>query len=80
MYPVFLTFSVSLFDIRHLLTFSRSVLGFCSISTDEFLWQEIFVSSANIEAFVNVKQFGKSLIYILGRVMAQGLTLAGLRK
>ena len=63
MYPVFLAFSVSLFDIRHLLTFSRSVLSFCSISTDEFPWQEIFVSSANIEAFVDVKQFGKSSIY-----------------
>ena len=63
MYSVFLTFSVSLFDISHLLTFSRSVLSFCSISTNESPWQELFVSSANIEAFVDVKQFGKSLIY-----------------
>ena len=63
MYSVFLIFNVSLFDINHLSTFSRSVLSFCSIYTDESLWQEIFVSSANIEAFVDVKQFSKSLIY-----------------
>ena len=62
MYSVFLAFGVSLFDISHLLTFSRSVLSFCSIPTDESPWQEISVSSANIEAFVAVKQFGKSLI------------------
>ncbi len=64
MYSVLATLKVSLLAMNtvQVCTLFKSELIFCSMSVANFPPQDILVSSANIEAFVDFKQFGKSLM------------------
>ncbi len=63
MHSVFFLFKVNLLLINHFRIFFKSLFNLYSTSADVCPLQDRFVSSANIEASVVCKQFGRSLMY-----------------
>ena len=60
---VLATLRLSLFDINHFQTFSKSEFSAASRSVIEFAEAVKFVSSANNRGFVLLRQRGRSLMY-----------------